>query len=110
MKNRDRDDEHRRRRSAGEDEDTPDGKELAKLLFGAGESDEPPDESDDIDLKEDLDDLLGHDLPDLSDLSDERFCELVEKEILDRYEGMSNAEGRRFAEQFRSNLQTLLNE
>lgn len=65
MKNKDRDDQHSRRRNAGDNGDTPDGKELAKLLFGAGESDEPPDDCDDVNLsdqtKEDLDDILGED-------------------------------------------------
>jgi hypothetical protein len=65
MKNPDRDDEHQRRRNTGDTSDIPDGKELAKLLFGAGESDEPPDDCEDVNLsdqtKEDLDDILSND-------------------------------------------------
>jgi len=34
MKNKDRDDEHRRRRDVGSDEDDPDGREVARRLYG----------------------------------------------------------------------------
>lgn len=88
MKNPDRDDEHRRRRSAGDDnEDDLDGREVADFLYG-GTSDE---------------------LPDLEDLSDEDFCELVEQEIRSRHGGMSTSESRRHAQQFRDYLEQILN-
>jgi hypothetical protein len=89
MKNPDSNDEMRRRREAGSDQGNLDGKAAAEKLFGG-----LPDEDQ---------------LPDLSGLTDEQLCELVEQEILDRHEGTSSSETRRFAAQFRSQLNNLLN-
>ena len=42
MKNRDRDDQHRRRREAGSTEDDPDGREVASALYGGPPEDNRP--------------------------------------------------------------------
>jgi hypothetical protein len=47
MKNKDRDDMHRRRRDAGQDEDDRDGKEVARTLYGGLTDREPTDEPTD---------------------------------------------------------------
>jgi hypothetical protein len=47
MKNRDRDDKHRRRRDLGEDEEeTPDGRKVAHALYGGLTEREPTSEED----------------------------------------------------------------
>lgn len=46
MKNKDRDDKHRRRREAGDTEDDPDGRAVAEALYGGLDEHEPTSEED----------------------------------------------------------------
>lgn len=46
MKNKDRDDRHRRRREAGDTEDNPDGRAVAAALYGGLDEREPTPEED----------------------------------------------------------------
>lgn len=59
MKNRDRDEKHRRRREAGsDDEGTPDGREVAAALYGGPESADVP-RCDNCGKRRDNNDGLG---------------------------------------------------
>jgi hypothetical protein len=46
MKNRDRDDKHSRRRTVGDEEEDPDGREVAEALYGGFDDSKSSDPND----------------------------------------------------------------